>query len=66
MVLLNMLQKKAIFETFSSFHCSEHKCLDCIDFIFPHTLLICLQIEPLTKYANKKKIIKKSKPIETL
>ncbi len=40
---INLLQKKAIFETFSNFCCYEYNYSNSIKYIFPHHF--CLQME---------------------
>jgi hypothetical protein len=43
-VPLNLLQKKVIFEAFSSSHCLEYNLSNCLKYILPQASLICLQI----------------------
>jgi hypothetical protein len=65
-VPLNMLPKKVIFEIFSGFHYSQQNFSNCIKYIFPHALLICLQIEQLANvYEQKSCLIKKSQPCQS-
>jgi hypothetical protein len=66
-ILLNMLQKKAIFETFSCSHCREQFFLDYIKYIFPHILLIWLQIEQLENVTSLEELFdKKNKTYQNL
>jgi hypothetical protein len=53
---LNLLQKKTIFEIFLGFDCREQIFLDYVKYIFPHTLLIWLQIEQLENVTSLEKL----------